>query len=129
MHKSPKILIVEPERIIAMDIHSILNNNGYTSTTMAYSEKEALKKLEESAPDLVFWDVMNQKGRDGLKAGRRINKRYKIPVVYLLSMPGDQATPNELDGRSFRFITKPFNENDITATVSDLIKPLKRNRG
>ena len=53
---SEKILVVEHERIIAMDIDRILRGSGYTDTTLAFSIEEAMRKIPAIKPDLVLID-------------------------------------------------------------------------
>jgi len=60
------ILIVEDERIIAMDIKHSLLNLGYDVVGMAASGEDAIVKAGESCPDLVLMDIMLQGKIDGI---------------------------------------------------------------
>ncbi len=128
MKTSPKILIVESERIIAMDINSILRSNGYTRNTLAYSTDEALRKIEETTPDIVFMDTMINNDSDGLRTGRKINEQYRIPVIYLSTMPNGAPSNNCAANESLQFIHKPFSEEEISLSVAHIMKTKNRRR-
>ncbi len=69
---SIKILVVEDEMIVAIDIKNRLIKLGYTVTAIAYSGEEAINKAAEDYPDLVLMDI-NLKGNiDGVEAATQI---------------------------------------------------------
>lgn len=55
---SAKILITEDEGIVAADIEDRLRSLGYQVTATCSSGAEALRKIEETKPDLVMMDIM-----------------------------------------------------------------------
>ena len=83
------ILIVEDERVIAMDIKHSLLNLGYDVVGMAASGEDAITKAGESCPDLVLMDIMLQGEIDGIEAAAQIRRRYNIPMVYLTAYAND----------------------------------------
>lgn len=82
---SEKILVVERERIVAMDIDCILRGSGYSQTTIAYSFEEAMGKITSIRPDLVLIDDQIGDTGDGRNGGRKIIEEFNIPVLYLSS--------------------------------------------
>ena len=55
--KKAKILIVEDEAIIAMEIDSQLQGLGYEVTSIVDTGKKAIEKAEEEKPDLILMDI------------------------------------------------------------------------
>ena len=54
-----RILIVEDEAIIAMEIENQLQNLGYDVTSIVDTGEKAIKKAEEDKPDLILMDIRN----------------------------------------------------------------------
>ena len=65
-------MIVEDERIVAMDIKSSLESLGYTVSAIASSGEAALKKVVESQPDLVLMDINLKGDMDGVQTAEKI---------------------------------------------------------
>ena len=82
----PKILIVEDERIVARDFQGMLKGFGYGNTDLASSGKEALRKVDEAPPDLIFMDIKLKRDMDGIEAAFRIRARHDMPVVFMSAM-------------------------------------------
>lgn len=76
-----KILVLDNEKEIADVIGLYLRNDGY-EVELAYSGREALKKVETSPPDLALLDVMLP-DIDGFRVLQKIREKYKFPVIML----------------------------------------------
>ncbi|MDZ7379086.1 MAG: response regulator, partial [candidate division KSB1 bacterium] len=57
MAESAKILVVEDEQIVALDIQGMLRRLGYTVTGLAATGEMAITKAEQTKPDLVLMDI------------------------------------------------------------------------
>lgn len=105
-----RILVIEHERIIAMDLERIMRSFGYGHTILAFSNEEALMKLKKVSPDLVFIDKNLEKGTDGIEIERKLSKRPRIQVIYISSMPEEGAVNSSKNGS---YLKMPFSEKDI----------------
>ena len=77
--KKAKILVVEDQNIVALNIRNKLKNLGYTVTGTASTGEEAIRKADLSNADLVLMDIMLKGEMDGIEAAREIkNKAKKI---------------------------------------------------
>ncbi len=56
-----KILIVEDEAIIAMEVENQLQGLGYEVTSIIDTGDNAIKKAEENKPDLILMDILNSR--------------------------------------------------------------------
>ena len=63
-----KILIVEDEKIIALDLQRRLERFGYTVVGMASEGDAAIELARQSEPDIVLMDIMLAGGMDGIEA-------------------------------------------------------------
>ncbi|MFH0787091.1 MAG: response regulator [Pseudomonadota bacterium] len=75
-----KIVIVEDEAIIALDLKSNLERLGYTVLATVNSGEKALELIEQDQPDLVLMDIILQGKMDGIEATDIVRSRWDIPV-------------------------------------------------
>ncbi len=82
-----KILIVEDEGIVAIDIRRRLKRLDYDVAAVAGSGEEAIEKAIETHPDLVMMDIKLRGEMDGIQAAQQILDLLGIPVAYLTATP------------------------------------------
>ncbi len=123
----PRILVVVPERIVALDLQHMLSSSGYTDIACAYSGEEARMKAGETRPDVIIMDVTLRDRLDGLQTGNDLQKELNVPVIYLSSIPRQLIQDSRAgDGWVIsEFISKPFSEKDICSALERALK----NRG
>ncbi len=112
-----QILIVEDERIVADDIKTCLQRLEYAVCGMAVSGEEAIKKAEETRPDLVLMDIVLEGKMDGIEAASEIRARFDIPVVYLTAHADNKTLGRAKITEPFGFILKPFEDRDVHSTI------------
>lgn len=114
---SSRILLVEDEAIVAMDIENSLKSLGYTVPAMASSGEEAIEQVSRTLPDLVLMDIMLQGDMDGVEAARAIRDRFDIPVVYLTAYADDTTLGRAKVTEPFGYILKPFEQRMLHITI------------
>jgi CheY-like chemotaxis protein len=122
--RHPKILIVEDENIIALDIRSMLLDLGYTVSAIVSSGEDSIKKASRLRPDLVLMDI-KLKGRiDGVSAGEKIYRQFHIPIIYLTAY-SDQRTLERINNDRSRnpsvVIHKPFDEGELQTVIDNTL--------
>ena len=81
--KKQKILIIEDEPLIALDIQSKLEIKGYKVCDIGISAEEAVEMTKKHNPDLILMDIILNGEKDGITAVEEIKEKYEIPIVYL----------------------------------------------
>lgn len=108
-----KILVVEDQTIVALNIKNRLKNLGYAVPGTAVSGEEAIREAELTEADLVLMDIMLKGDMDGIEAARIIKSRFGTPVIYLTACTDfetlERAKLTEPEG----YISKPFKEEDL----------------
>ncbi|MFO7966193.1 MAG: response regulator [Archaeoglobaceae archaeon] len=112
-----KILIVEDESIVAMDISSMLENLGYTVSGIAGSGEEAIRSAGIREPDLVLMDIMLRGGVDGIEAAEYIRHNFQIPVVYLTAYSDNKTLERAKITEPYGYILKPFEERELHTCI------------
>lgn len=119
-----KILIVEDENIIALDIRSMLEDLGYLVSAIVSSGEESIQQASKMKPDLVLMDIKLKGSIDGVSAGQEIYKQFQIPIVYLTAY-SDQATLKRIkkgkNGHPSSVINKPFDEGELQMVIDDTL--------
>lgn len=114
---SSKILIVEDESIVAMDIQRRLERMSYTVVGAASTGEQAIDAAERLCPDLVLMDVMLKGGMDGTEAARRIHEKSSVPVVFLTAYSDDATLKSAGAAEPGGYIVKPFDDRDLHAGI------------
>src|ERR1043165_3870675 len=79
----PRILVVEDERIVAMDLAASLQELGYDVVGMATRGEDAVQRAAELEPELILMDVRLAGSLDGIQAAEIIHRTRDVPVIYL----------------------------------------------
>jgi len=82
---APRVMIVEDERIVALNLRQVLARLGYNIDTIASSGAAALERIATQPPDLVLMDIHIEGDIDGIETASRIPAGLVVPVVYLTS--------------------------------------------
>jgi DNA-binding NtrC family response regulator len=112
-----KILIVEDEQIVAVDIETQLERLGYLVVGMASSGKEACAKAAQLEPDLVLMDVQIEGPMDGIEAARRIRGIREVPVVFLTAFTDVDTLRRVKEVEPYGYIVKPFDQRDLDTSI------------
>jgi two-component system, response regulator PdtaR len=112
-----KILVVEDQNIVALNIRNKLKNLGYTVPGTAATGEEAIRKAELTHADLVLMDIMLKGEMDGIEAAREIKKRLGIPVLYLTAYTDNETLDRAKTTEPAGYISKPFKEEDLHSNI------------
>lgn len=112
-----RILIVDDEAIITMQLEERLTAMGYTVAGMAATGEAAVQKARETRPDLVLMDIVMPGTMNGIDAAKIITEELGIPVVFVTSYADDTIIGKAKAVRPSGYIVKPFNEREIKAAI------------
>jgi PAS domain S-box-containing protein len=112
-----RILVVEDEHIVALDIKMHLQNYGYEVPAVYATGEEVLANFDLVDPLLVIMDIKLQGRLDGLDTAREIKRRFHVPVI-LLTAHADEATVERAkETQPFGYIIKPFEERELRTAI------------
>ena len=120
-----KILIIEDEAIVALDIKRIINNLGHDIVDIVSSFEDAIKSVKKNSPQLIFSDINLGKEKDGIDIIEEIQKEKFIPVVYLTAYSDEETIQRAIRTNPLGYILKPFKKEDIKSTLLLSIYKLK----
>ncbi|MFI0396433.1 response regulator [Paracoccus jiaweipingae] len=114
---SGKVMIIEDETIIAMDLKGIVQAMGHEVTGVARTHSAAIKLAGEQRPDLILADIQLADGSSGIDAvNELLGSMGDMPVIFITAFPerlltGDRPEPAFL-------ISKPYSEEQVRSAVS-----------
>ena len=117
MTARPKILIVEDEGIVALNLQHRLQHMGYEVAGVADSGAQSLSLMARELPDLVLMDIHIKGDMDGIEVARRIGLEHTTPVVYLTAYSEDATLERARHTRPYGYLIKPFSERELHATI------------
>jgi PAS domain S-box-containing protein len=112
-----KVLVVEDESIVALDIKTRLVGLGYTVVGMVPSGEEAVQKVADTSPDLVLMDINLRGQMDGVQAAEQIRSLYTTPVVFLTAFTDDETIQRAKLSEPFGYLVKPFEDRELHTTI------------
>ncbi len=115
--KQIRVLIVEDEAIIAMDLAQRLEDYGYAVSGIAASSDQAIVLFEATGPDLVMMDVVIRGGRDGIETAAVLQAKRDVPVIYLTAFRDEATLCRAPDTAPYGYLLKPFRPDDMRAAI------------
>ena len=122
-----RLLAVEDDARLLNAIAICLEQEGYEVMT-ARNGSEAFVKIAETIPDLIVSDIMMPRG-DGftLVTNLRSNPRTDlIPIIFLTAKDGRSNRLNGIRAGVDAFLTKPFEPEELVATIENILKRVSR---
>lgn len=113
----PRILIVEDEAIIALEIENNIRGFGYEVTSVVSSGEMAMEKAKEERPDLVVMDIRIQGDMDGIEIAEILRGEYGIPVIFSTAYLDKERIDRAKIAMPFGYVLKPIQERDLKITL------------
>jgi len=117
--KSPRVLVIEDEPLIAMGLKLVLENMGCEVPAVVDNGADAVAAAASVDFDLVLADIRLRGDEDGIHAVQRILARRQVPVLFVTGNAG------ELDRRGMghmAVLPKPFMPAALERTVRGILK-------
>ena len=117
-----KILVVDDEPNVVMTLTFVLKKEGY-DVSSATNGEEAIAKVHESKPSLMFLDVMMPK-KNGYEVCQELKSDVNLRDIHIvmLSAKGQEADKEKaLSMGANEFITKPFSPIGIIGRVKEIL--------
>lgn len=112
-----KILIVEDESIVALDIRSALRKLNYEVTDMVASYEQAIQSVKNNCPDIALLDINLQNSKDGIAIAKKLQKKMDISVVYLTAFSDDDTLQRAVKTNPLGYILKPFTRAELKSSL------------
>ncbi len=119
-----RVLIVEDEAIVQMDLQTRVERLGYTVVAVASRGEEAVAKATELGPDLVLMDINLGSGISGWEAAQQIRAKQKVAVLYVTAFGGEFSQTGHVD-EATPFLSKPFRTAELEAAIAKALQHIR----
>lgn len=114
-----RVLIIEDESIIALDLENLVGDLGHEVVGIAATRDDAVAKAHKHKPGLILADINLGDGGSGIDAVAEILKGFDVPVIFITAYPerlltGERPEPTYL-------VTKPFLPETVQVTISQAL--------
>lgn len=114
-----RVLIIEDETLIAMDLRDIVSALGHTVVATANTAARAISAAAKHKPDLVLADIQLADGSSGIDAVNEILSHVSVPAIFITAFP-DRLLTGTRPEPTF-LISKPYAEDVVRAAVSQAL--------
>ncbi|WEF24467.1 response regulator [Paracoccus sp. S3-43] len=112
-----KVMVIEDEMIIAMDLKGIVQAMGHEVTGVARTHTAAIELAGQSRPDMILADIQLADGSSGIDAvNELLGDLGDIPVIFITAFP-ERLLTGERPEPAF-LISKPYTEEQVRSAVS-----------
>ncbi|MBN8595451.1 MAG: response regulator [Anaerolineae bacterium] len=122
---TPRIMIVEDESIVALDMRVRLTRLGYQVVGIANTAREGIALASTQRPDLALMDIRLKGDMDGIETATILRAEFQIPVVYLTAYADDTTLARAKPTQPLGYLIKPFEERELHSTIEMALYKIK----
>lgn len=126
--RASKILVVEDEAIVALDLQLQLQEMGYTVCGVADTGEDAVDSAWKLRPSLILMDIVLKGDVDGIQAAEQISHGLHIPVIFLTAYSDAATVARAARTASYGYLTKPFRSQELRAIIEVALYKAKLER-
>lgn len=114
-----RILIVEDEKMIALDLQDVLEEAGHQVVGHATNMADALAIVSVHKPHLAVIDIELDGEGNGLDVAQSLGADHGIPALFLTGRPDFLVRAMALDVEPLGYVSKPYRRGDILAALTN----------
>lgn len=116
--RASRILIVEDEALIALDLEQHLKILGYEVVGTADCCEQVLEMVTQTPPDLILMDICISGKKDGIETAQIVSQMSDIPIIFLTAYTDDLTIQRATSVSPYGYILKPFDTRSLMATLT-----------
>jgi DNA-binding NarL/FixJ family response regulator len=121
-----KVLVVEDEYFVALDLESILIDAGLEVIGIATSADDAVRLAEERRPMLVVMDIRLIGERDGVDAAVEIYRRLGIRCIFASAHRDPTTVARASSAHALGWVAKPYTPAILRKVVKSALEEVKK---
>jgi light-regulated signal transduction histidine kinase (bacteriophytochrome) len=115
--RGARVLVVEDDGVLALDLAETLDDLGYTVAGTATRGEEAIDLARRLHPNLILMDVGLAGDIDGIAAAEAIREEHDVPVVFLTAHADDDTLHRATRSDASAYLVKPFKPPDLRCVI------------
>ncbi|WP_242694445.1 ANTAR domain-containing response regulator [Pseudogracilibacillus auburnensis] len=120
-----RILLVEDESIIRMDLKLMLESEGYEVIKEVNDGEKAVEYALRLKPDIILMDIKMPK-LDGLKASKIIGKQLDVPIIIITAYSQREFVEKAQQDNVIGYIVKPISSKNLIPAIEVALHQAKK---
>ena len=112
-----KVLIVEDESIVALEIANYIRGLGYEVLDFVVNANDAMAIVKMEDIDLILMDVYIKGDVDGIACAKSIKELKNIPIIYISAFSDDETLERAIATEPSSYLVKPFNRKELKVAM------------
>lgn len=112
-----RILIVEDEGLVALDLQEFLVGQGYEVPALVSTADRVLEEVMAHKPHLILMDIHLKSFIDGIDAAQRVRLLQPIPVIFLTAYPNKVLRDRALKINPTAYLEKPVRKETLLRKI------------
>ncbi len=112
-----KILILEDEPIIAMDLKDNCLDLGHEVVSVCYTFLQAMEQIEICNPNFALVDIRIGKQDDGIAFGKKLTEEFGIPFIFITSFFDEKTLTEAKATYPYGYLVKPISKGGLVAAI------------
>ncbi len=117
MNASSRILIVENDAVLVMDLENLLTRMGYQVVGLAATGSDAVNLAFTQKPDAILMDIRLRGEMNGIEAAAKIREQQNTPVIYLTAHTDEITLQKAKVTEAYAYLAKPVRERELRASL------------
>ncbi len=113
-----KVLIVEDESLVALDLAESIRSFGYEVVGIVSNSKDAIKLTCKEKIDLVLMDICLKGEIDGIETAKAIKIYDKsVKIIYSTALSGEEDIQRAVETNPSAYLIKPVSVHSLKAAI------------
>ena len=117
MESRAKILVIEDDPAILLDIVINLERSGYEVVGQAHNAQKAKEIIKSKEIDLILLDIQLEGVESGIDLAHFINNYSSTPFLYISSYTTSEILSAAAETNPMTYLVKPFKQKDVVIAV------------
>ncbi len=118
-----KVLIVEDNWLVAVELEAALQDAGYLVVGIAVSADEAVRACGANPPELVLMDIRLLGPRDGIDAAIQLREQFGIGSIFVSAHNDADLRARAEAAQPLGWITKPVTSSALLRSLEQIDWP------
>ena len=118
-----KVLIVEDEYLIAIEVEATLNDADFEVVGIAASADEAVALAGATRPDIVLMDIRLAGKRDGVDAALELYRVHNIRCLFATAHLDQAIRTRAQAALPLGWLAKPYQPDGLIAALKQALSP------
>ncbi len=114
---SVKILIVEDNAVVGLDLKQIITKLGHEVTDIVKDSDSALKSVKKCKPLIVIMDINLMDGKNGIETAIEIQKDKNIQIIFLTAFSDNETIHKAIKIDPIGYLVKPYKVQDLKSMI------------